>query len=472
MRVWRFSAAPDIFGGDETLYNEVAFNLSKYGKMAVGVWSVQPKSWFIHPPLFFLIQSAFFWLAGITQETIQNIYLARLPTSLWASLAVLVVFVWITKATDLKFGAATALLVMLEPYFLKYGRIGILESLVLLLVVTSLYFFWRADGSGKLADRVLAGVFFGLALLTKELAFYLLFVLVVWVVFARYFTKTKIRKLALSISIAIVMYLSYALWALAVSAQTFISDSTYLLVRILWIATPTGYTNPQYVPFATDFLQTASIYIATYVLLAMALVASSYLILREKGRTSVLLSSWFIGSAAFFTLIGVHNPQFFVYVTVPAAVVDGYALSKLHLGSPSLPKPNWKHAKLASYLIGIFLIILIAYNSNVWYTYYGVGTDNAYLQSVQWAQTNIPQGSKILASYSYRYFLTGYTVFVASSLGEIKGQGIHYIIVWPRALYRYTPELQNYIMTNGKLIETIPGVSLREVDFYYIQNPI
>ena len=135
LRVYGLSSNPDIFG-DEVLYTIVAFKLPQFGHLVAF-----NSPWFIHPPLFFALQSIFFQLSGVSELTLPNVFTARLTSCLYASLAVVVVFVWITKISEIKVGAATAFVLMLEPYALKYSRMGILESLVMLFSIVALIFF-------------------------------------------------------------------------------------------------------------------------------------------------------------------------------------------------------------------------------------------------------------------------------------------------------------------------------------------
>ena len=135
LRVWRVSSVPDIFG-DEVLYNDIALQLPQYGQlMAFG------SAWFAHPPLYFLMQSAFFQIAGISSVTLVNVFIGRLTSALYSSLTVLVVFGVITKLSDYRVGAVTAIVLLFEPYALKFSRIGILDTAAVLFILIAFYIF-------------------------------------------------------------------------------------------------------------------------------------------------------------------------------------------------------------------------------------------------------------------------------------------------------------------------------------------
>ena len=153
LRVWRLSSAPDIFG-DEVLYVDIAVKLPQFGQlMAFG----QP--WFVHPPLFYMLQSAFFQFLGIKGVNLANVFTARFTSAFYSSLTVLVVFALVTKISNIKIGAISAVVLAFEPYALKYSRLGLLESAVILFVVLALYMYYSADG-GQNARNFLWAAYF------------------------------------------------------------------------------------------------------------------------------------------------------------------------------------------------------------------------------------------------------------------------------------------------------------------------
>jgi 4-amino-4-deoxy-L-arabinose transferase-like glycosyltransferase len=460
LRVVNLSNSPDIFG-DEVFYTSLAVTLPQYGHLvAFG----QP--WFIHPPLYYALQSGFFQLAGIHGVTLTNVLTGRLTSCIYASLAAAAVFVWVSKISSIKIGAATALVLMLEPYALKYNRIGILESLVMLFAIIALYFFSVASSKPGLKNYVLGGVFFGLALLTKELAIFIIAIVVVWLLLTRYVAKSKvdIKGTIAFLVTGLLMYLGYVIWALSIDASAFLSTSSTLLQRALWIIRSTGYGSPNYASFTADFIGHADIYLMTYVVLALAVVSCVYLLYKQKDKTAVLFSSWFFGSAIFFGGLGIQNPQFYIYVTIPAAVVAGYTIAKFAFGFISR---NRKVIFAALLLI----FVIIGYNMAVWVVI-DAGKDTAFSQSVTWAQANIPKGQSIFASNSaYYYILTGYHVYTANSTTtDLKALNIHYFILCPRLDYYLSPNFIAYVQTNGILLASFYGQSLKQIDVYYIKN--
>lgn len=462
LRALNLSSSPDVFG-DEALYTNIAVTLPQYGHLeAFG------SPWFVHPPLYYIFQSGFFQLTGIRSVTLANVFTGRYTSVLYSSLAVVAVFVWITKISDIGIGALTAVVLTIEPYALKYSRIGILESLVMLFAIIALYFFANANSRPGLKNYVLGGVFFGLALLTKELAVFLIVVIAVWLLLTRYIAKSKVNVKGTTVFLVtgLLMFLAYVIWALSIDASVFLNTYYTLLERSLWIVRDTGYTSANYVSFTSDFISNANLYLMTYLMLGLAAVASVYFILKERNNFTLLLSSWFIGSAIFFSAIGIHNPQFLVYVTVPAAVISGYIISEFVFG----PVRRNKKVIFAAVLL---LFVIIGYNMEVWAMVDG-GNDTAFSQSITWLQANVPKGQNILTSDSaYSYFLINYRVYsTLNTMNAIQGFDIHYYILLPRFDYYLSQNLIVYIQTNGRLLASFSGQSTGEIYVYYIEDPV
>jgi 4-amino-4-deoxy-L-arabinose transferase-like glycosyltransferase len=463
LRVYGVKSTPDIFG-DEILYTQLATTLPQYGHLvAFG------SPWFTHPPLFFAVQSVFLQLAGAHSVNLSTVFMARLPSCLYASLSVLAVFLLITRMGGVWVGGFTALLLMVEPEALKYSRIGVLESATILLVILAIYFFYRANTQPNPQKiYVLGGVFFGLALWVKEIAFYVLLILAVWLLISRYLGKIKVnvKGVLAFVLTGLGMYAGYVVWALSVDASDFLGTNYYLLERALWIVRDTGYTAPTaLVPFFSDITATITIYLVSYLTIALAIVSTIYLLSKERNTATSILASWFIGSTIFFAAIGTHNAQFFVYITVPATVIAGYAIAKLAF------KPNRRlsYSSVAKALI----VIMILYNVGVWAVVDG-GQDNAWSQSVNWIENNIPQGEKIWTDNSNAFLLPTYQIVSMQteySLDSIQGQNIHYFIVSPRWGSSIDHSIREYAAQNGQLVAEFKGASSITVDVYYVANP-
>ena len=464
LRVYELSSSPDIFG-DEVLYTNVALKLPQFGHLVA-----LNSPWFIHPPMFYVLQSIFFQLTGVSGLTLANVFTARLTSCLYASLAMVVVFIWIAKISEVKVGAATAFVLMLEPYALKYSRIGLLESLVMLFAIVALVFFARANSKNNLKNYVIGGIFFGLAMLTKELALFVIVIIAMYWLLTKFVAKTKIniKGTFTFIGTGLVIYFGYVIWALSIDASAFLSTKYYLLERALWIIRDQGYTTPGYSAFTSDFISTINIYLTTYILIGVAAIASVYFLVRERNKFTLLLTSWFIGSAIFFGAIGAHNSQFFIYITIPAAIIAGYMITKFAF------EQIYRNKKVMFAALMLFLVV-ISYSTMVWMSIDG-GDDTAVSQSINWVQTNIANGEKIwVPQYTYLFLSSNYQIVnkeAYPTLNSIQGKGIHYFITSPRWTYLADNSTLNYIRENGTCLAVFHGQSTKEIEIYYVSNPL
>ena len=422
------------------------------------------------------MQNAYFQLVGINSITLQNVFASRFTSVLYSSLTVTVVYFIITRISNYKIGVITASVLLLEPYALKYSRIGIIDSAVVLFVIISFYLFIRANRSNNTLEFVFAGIFFGVTLITKELGFYLLVVLVVWYLITRFVVKNNVngRGIVIFLLNGLLIYLGYVSWALSVNAKVFVASNVSLLNRALGFVRNTGYTAPNYASsFTNDVMRTVGLYLMTYMMLALSAVFCIYLLYRDRNESAVFFTSLLAGSALFFGSLGIHNPQFLIYLTIPAAVIAGYTLARF-----ALERLRRKLKKLSCAAVCL-LVLIVSYNAVVWYTVDGTSTDNAFSQSVTWIEANIPKGQDIYVSNNAYYFLfTDYHIFYPSSdsakntLNVVTEYSIHYFILSPGLEFYLGHDLIAYVKSNGTIVSSFEGYSYGQINIYYIDKPI
>ena len=309
-----------------------------------------------------------------------------------------------------------------------------------------------------------------MAMLTKEVALFIIVIIAVYWLLTKFVAKTKtnIKGTIMFIATGLFIYLGYVIWALSIDASSFLSTKYYLLERALWIIRDQGYTTPGYSAFTSDFISTANIYVITYILIGVAIIGSTYFLVRERNKFTLLLTSWFIGSAVFFGGIGAHNSQFFIYITIPAAIIAGYLIAKFAF------EQIHRNKKVLFAALMLFFVV-IGYNTMVW-VFVNSANDTAVTQSINWVQTNIANGEKIwVPQYTYQFLSTNYQIVnkeAYSTLNSIQGQGIHYFITSPRWTYLVDNSTLNYIRDNATCIAVFHGQSTQEIDIYYVSNPI
>ena len=148
-----------------------------------------------HPPLIFLIQHWFFQLLG------QNIIALRLPFALAGIFSVFLLYLIGKNLFNHRVGLLAGLFLAVSSYHVWISRTGLQESIVILLILLTFYFFLK---SLKDNSHWQWGIALGLALLSKYTAIVLAPIILVYLlIFNRQVFKDKKLWLALILAILI-----------------------------------------------------------------------------------------------------------------------------------------------------------------------------------------------------------------------------------------------------------------------------
>lgn len=163
---WRLDRA-DILGDD----GHYAFRSIGYVDYVASGVQTTPLQWFgfrpwwsylsfhDHPPLFFFIQHLFFSLFGV------SVFVSRLPSVFAALGSLAVLYFLVRKIAGEKAALFSLIALVFNNYFIWMGRIGLLESVFSFFFLLGILFL--VQGLSEWRKLVIAGVFFGLALLSK-----------------------------------------------------------------------------------------------------------------------------------------------------------------------------------------------------------------------------------------------------------------------------------------------------------------
>lgn len=177
-RLWRLDFADVIT--DEGLIGFRSIGLVDFlGQYQTTPWLWSPEiegwmhlSFHDHPPLVFWLQHLFFKVLGV------NLWSLRLPFALAGIISIWLVYLIGKELKDRNTGLISALFLSVISYHVWISRIGLQESLLIVFILASLYFFLKnlkvdltkLGKVGKLPPFLLFGLFFGLALLVKYTA--------------------------------------------------------------------------------------------------------------------------------------------------------------------------------------------------------------------------------------------------------------------------------------------------------------
>ncbi len=204
--------APDF---DEAIYMNLARNFVRTGELIHSVYPEKP--FFMHPPLFYYLVSLSFALFGPGLEA------GRLVSSLMAVGNLGFVFSFLRKARGERWAAAGTLLVAVNPAFLYYGHSVYMEMTVAFWMTAALWAFARAGAGQGLRWERWAGVFLGLACVTKYYAGVLVAVMALVILIQEHRENfIRVRRLAALLGPVAIAGMVWVAWGLALGGRDFI----------------------------------------------------------------------------------------------------------------------------------------------------------------------------------------------------------------------------------------------------------
>jgi len=393
---FRHALAPDIHV-DELIYANVGQNLAA-GK---GL-SVQGQPFFWQPPLFFIVEwpiAKIFGLAGV--GTFDATLQLRLLNGGIGALTAAGIFALGWRLRGWWTAWAMALLFLTDPFVVRVVRRLYIEPFAALWILAALWLCHASMGRWTWRRRIAAGVLFGLAILSKELAAYALVVpIILWLR-----REVSWREPLAIAGAAAATYALYPLWAIAVGQRAyFISLKRFQYDHLVGVFHFNGFNRP-----GTSFVQAladnAGDYWTSYVCIGLAVPATAWLWFRGD-RTGRFLAAW---SAASFGLVaalakfGSLEDQFFYFLMLPVLGVLGYVFS---FALPRLVRavrdawrsrdaPGLVSAVNAALVALVIALAVLRPNLQVWVLRFGTGQDHGYTDLLASIDRNVPAGQTI-----------------------------------------------------------------------------
>ncbi|HUP28379.1 MAG TPA: discoidin domain-containing protein [Chloroflexia bacterium] len=345
---YRLAESVDL-KSDEATY---AIESASFNRTGMTRWN--GGAFLVHPPLFFIIEGAYFNALGVGYgplfdrliskpytagepllapttpltgtSMLDAIVAARYLSAIYGAITAVIIFLLGSALLDWRMGALSAFLFMIDPYTLWRNHFNYLEPLAALFGVLMVFVYYRAQSRVDQRQRnqylLVAGLFFGLALLTKELALIYLPPLLVHSIL---FRRTEIKEIAIPVVTGLAMYSLFPLWAASQGQLgNWWNSRTWLFGRISGEIRDTGVDRP-----GSSLARTLSVNLPDYwpwfLLMAVAaLVAAAFVYFHVRydlrDGPAEFLSSLVIGSYGFFVIVklvgGVINEHFF-YLLMP-----------------------------------------------------------------------------------------------------------------------------------------------------------
>ena len=469
---------------DEVVYTQAAQNVATEGDLT---WSGKPL--FVHPPLYFLVQGA--WLAitgslntGIFDAIHQVRYLTSAFTALAVCMVALLTFELAASAgrrRRLLLAGAASVIATFDPILLRFGRLGMIESLATLLGLLTLYVAWRLRGRSATVWIASVGLLTALSLLVKEVTIFLLVVPLLFSLLRRD-ARLAGRSLA-ALAVGLTGWATFVGWAFALGLEgRFRQDKLATAERLLGILQLTGWNRPT-VSFLEALRVSAPQYFPSYAVLACGAAGLCWLWLRRSSEVGAYLTAWLASTYAFgaYTVArGQLNEQFFMYL-MPGAVVATvlaaeasvvWAMSRKGSRAGRSARP-WQLAAAAP-VIGLLLVS--SASASTWWRLYHHGNDRGIEEMTAFVQHLGPRCTAFNASgdvEKYAFSLAGHPVTNLGSGPLAASRGVRYFFLSPKDVWaRYgkmNPDLEAWLRHFGTRIASYPSHTYWGVELWRVR---
>jgi len=116
---------------------------------------------FHHTPTVFILEGLFFKLFGASYTT------ARIFSASFSILTLSLIVYWLRSCGEKKWAYLSGVFFLCLPALLKKTRFPSIDPALMLFILSSLFFYWKALANGNLKNWLLSGAFFGVCLLVK-----------------------------------------------------------------------------------------------------------------------------------------------------------------------------------------------------------------------------------------------------------------------------------------------------------------
>jgi hypothetical protein len=367
-----------------------------------------------------------------------------------------------------------------------------LETLTMGFMLLGLAVFYLSMGNMNRRRMILAGVLLGSALLTKEVAF---IAVIVILAYALVFERRLVRGAVGTSLVAGVVYVAYPVGAyVAGQWDRFLSFRLDALNRVLAVFVRA--TGGQPLPgnpgaggvtqrdpgFLVRVQSAVGDYGPSYVLLAAGAVLTLAIIMRYRDRPAAqFIGTW---SAISFAAVGLgvldgFGDQFFYYVMVPASVVIGDAAgvafrsphrpTAIDVSVPGLRQgptrwfPTYLPRGAVLPTIVVLFAVLLAADGYLWYSRFVVRSDDSYARIAEYVEANVEPGATIVVGGNAANFLLrpSYVVKFYRDPPSISRDRVKYFILSSKELAqgynRVTPAFYDYVMAHTDPIVVFYG---------------
>ncbi len=323
---------PPLWATDEKIYTQIAYHIVKSGDYFTPWVTGEPAFWVGKPPLLMWLTSVSYQVLGVSN------FAARVWMPLFGALSLVMVFFLGKKLFNAKVGFISVFVLGTFVTFYEFATHMMTDVPLVFFMLVSIYFLLLSEDKTKdaLKYAVFSGVFFGLALMTKQLEALLIpAIMLVYLLFTRRGRFVFTKQFTLHWGVAAAIFAPYVLYMMSVSKDFWDCFFVYSIVSRL--VSPLEGHGEGYLYYFQNLLTNETFWA---VLLPFAVVFGIYNIVAKQSRADILLVGWIVIVLGLFTFA---QTKLFWYIlpTMPAfALAIGNLLYQLaHYVRLKIKKP-------------------------------------------------------------------------------------------------------------------------------------
>ncbi|MFF9430643.1 phospholipid carrier-dependent glycosyltransferase [Streptomyces sp. NPDC014746] len=423
LRLVEIGRAGDVFI-DEPIYRRLGESAAAGGFPRTG-----EGLFFLHPPGDFYLQAGWIKLVGDHADIIAGVHSSRVLNSLLAGVTAALLVLLVARVRSPRAGALAGLVFALDQFCIRQNDRVLLETATMMWILAGylvLVGLARPDPPGRPRARaLLAGLFLGLAVLTKDHAT-LITVLPLLAALALGWGPPR-RLLALTLPMTLLPYAVYVgLVAGFGHFGVFWDAKTSGVRRLLGMVQETGFNAAGTPSLSGRLLDEFPAYAVTYLLLALTPVALVLLWRRKEPvyRLLTLFQASAVVTLGYALTLGTLEEQALYLLVVPNLVALAVTV---HLPSRHRRVPR---ALAVGALVAVLAVPAAVYAQNRWTPDDGFQRLRAYLL------THVPAGTAVVTVDGQR--TRGVTEWILDDTyrlghwvtpGERAAEGADYLIV-------------------------------------------
>ena len=452
LRSYNIERSFDIFI-DEITYFKISDVIRTTGQVRL-----YGEPFHLHPPGFFYLQALFLQIADPAKNLIDQVYTARYLNLILAALTGVALYRIGVDTSGQVWGLWALAIFAIDPFIIRMNSRNLLDTAALCWVTVG---YWclvvgleHDESDVPLYLKILTGIFFGLALLTKDMTAFLT-LLPLGAMFITGWFLPRATTFFMG-TLTVLIYSIYPIMTILNGEWSyFYEDKLSGLGRLIGLNKETG-LNRAAGPSLVDkifgkFLEFG----ITYVLIGVGVFAIIILLLWGK-RHQQILAFWSAGAygmLGYAILFGSLEEQFFYFLIVPCVMTVAMAMEV------ALHTPHRYLRYLIDTGVVVFGVLLFATSAQEWVVRHFT-PDNGYERVLYYLQKNIPAKGQIASSSETGQFLLG--SYASGPWGEwttveeLEQYNPEFVMVsYDQVEWDYgelAEEMLDWVETNGQLV--------------------